>query len=211
MADTYCIIFFSGGGSGKMDVLTTVISQMNDGLLLTILVGAGAFIASSNAITSTAISREGTSMYFMKYIPMSMHKQLQAKSITGMIFSGISIVLLMCVGLFIGANVTVVIISLAIGLIVTAATSYAGLLIDVANPKLQWINEQQAIKQNLNVMLHMLVGVVFGAIAILPAAMLGTSLIVSALYCLVFFLLILLILRNRVNNRAAEKLIGMDV
>jgi ABC-2 type transport system permease protein len=110
-----------------------------------------------------------------------------------------------------GIKIADVLISLVISLVVMAATSYAGLLIDVANPKLQWINEQQAIKQNLNVILHMLVGVVFGAAAIVPAALLGTSLIVSVAYCLAFFLVMLLVLRSRVNKRAAEKLVGMDV
>lgn len=205
------IMVFSAGSGNKLAALTSVISQMNDGLLLAILVGASAFVASSIPITSTAISREGKSLYFAKYIPMSMHKQLQAKAFTGMLFSGLSVLLLMCVALYMGASVTVFIAALIISFIVTAATSYAGLLIDVANPKLEWINEQQAIKQNMNSLLNMLVGVVFGAVAIVPAAMFGTSLVVSAAYCLVFFLLALLILRNRANTGAVKKLIEMDV
>lgn len=170
-----------------------------------------AFVTSSIPITSTAISREGTSLYFSKYIPMSMHKQLQAKAFTGMLFSGISVAMLMCVGLFIGASITVFITALVTGLIITAAIAYAGLLIDVANPKLVWINEQQAIKQNLNSILTMLLGIVFAAIAIVPAVVFNTSLVVSAIYCIVFFLLVLIILRSRVNSRAAEKIINMDV
>ncbi len=205
------IIIMLMSGGGNMEGLSQVISGMDEGLLLAILVGASAFISSSNAITSTAISREGQSLYFTKYIPMSMQKQLLAKTITGMVFSGISVVLLMGVALYFGVSLTVVISSLVAGLVVMAATSYAGLLIDVGNPKLQWVNEQQAIKQNMNVILHMLVGVLFGAIAVVPAAVFGTSLIVSAAYCLAFFLLLLLVLRSRVNGRASAKLINMDV
>jgi ABC-2 type transport system permease protein len=203
------IMAFSGGS--KLSELSQLLSQMNEGLLLAILVGVSAFISSSIPITSTAISREGKSLYFAKYIPMSMQKQLKAKAMTGMLFSGISVLLVMCMGLFAGASVTVFIASLVIGLIVMAATSYAGLLIDVGNPKLEWINEQQAIKQNMNSILSMLVGVLFAAIAIVPAALFGTSLIISAIYCLVFFVAVLLILRGRANTRAVEKLIGMDV
>lgn len=204
------IMVFSGGG-GKTEAFTYLISQMNDGLLLAVLVGASAFIASSIPITSTAISREGKSLYFAKYIPMSMHKQLEAKVLTGMLFSGISILLLVLVGILMGASITVSIAALVIGMIAMAAISYAGLLIDVGNPKLEWINEQQAIKQNMNSMLSMLVGVLFGAIAIVPAAVFNTSLAVSAGYCLVFFLAMLLILRGRANTRAVEKIIVMDV
>lgn len=203
------IIFFSGGS--KMSQISTLLSQAGDGLFFAILVGMSAFVTSSIPITSTAISREGTSLYFSKYIPMSMHKQLQAKAFTGMLFSGISVAMLMCVGLFIGASITVFITALVTGLIITAAIAYAGLLIDVANPKLVWINEQQAIKQNLNSILTMLLGIVFAAIAIVPAVVFNTSLVVSAIYCIVFFLLVLIILRSRVNSRAAEKIINMDV
>ena len=140
-----------------------------------------------------------------------MHKQLEAKVLTGMLFSGISILLLVLVGILMGASITVSIAALVIGMIAMAAISYAGLLIDVGNPKLEWINEQQAIKQNMNSMLSMLVGVLFGAIAIVPAAVFNTSLAVSAGYCLVFFLAMLLILRGRANTRAVEKIIVMDV
>ncbi len=203
------IMLFSGGG--KTEAFAYLISQMNDGLLLAVLVGASAFIASSIPITSTAISREGKSLYFAKYIPMSMHKQLKAKAYSGMLFSGISILLLVLVGILIGASITVSIAALVIGMIAMAAISYAGLLIDVGNPKLEWINEQQAIKQNMNSLLSMLVGVLFGAIAIVPAAVFNTSLAVTAAYCLVFFLAMLLILRSRANTRAVDKLIVMDV
>lgn len=203
------IMVFSGGG--KAEAFAYLISQMNDGLLLAVLVGASAFIASSIPITSTAISREGKSLYFTKYIPMSMRKQLRAKAYSGMLFSGISILLLMLVGILMGASITVSIAAFVIGMIAMAAISYAGLLIDVGNPKLEWINEQQAIKQNLNSVLSMLVGVLFGAIAIVPAAVFNTSLAVSAAYCLVFFLAMLLILRSRANTRAVDKLIEMDI
>ncbi|MGE5493848.1 MAG: putative ABC transporter permease subunit [Burkholderiales bacterium] len=203
------IMMFSGGG--KAEAFAYLISQMNDGLLLAVLVGASAFIASSIPITSTAISREGKSLYFTKYIPMSMRKQLRAKAYSGMLFSGISILLLMLVGILMGASITVSIAAFVIGMIAMAAISYAGLLIDVGNPKLEWINEQQAIKQNLNSVLSMLVGVLFGAIAIVPAAVFNTSLAVSAAYCLVFFLAMLLILRSRANTRAVDKLIEMDI
>ncbi len=204
------IIMLVSGGNRLSDV-SLMVSQIDGGLITAILVGASAFIASANGITSTAISREGKSLYFTKYIPMSMRKQLFAKNLTGMVFSGISILLITGLALFFGASVSVVLASLIIGIIVMTATSYAGLLIDVGNPKLEWVNEQQAIKQNVNVILHMLVGVAFGAVAILPAVVLGTSFIVTALYCLSFFLLTLLILRSRVRGRAAAKLIEMDV
>lgn len=203
------VMFFSGGSN--FAELSQLIPQINGGLLLAILVGASAFVASSIPITSTAISREGKSLYFAKYIPMSMHKQLRAKVLSGMLFSGISIFMLMCIGLLLGASAEVFITALVIGFIMTAATSYAGLLIDVANPKLEWINEQQAIKQNLNVILHMLVGVVLGAAAIVPVVLLDMPFVFSALYNVAVSLVLLAIFMSRANRGAVMKLVNMDV
>jgi ABC-2 type transport system permease protein len=205
------IILFSGG-SEKFSMMQAAVANISAGLMSAIFAAISAFITSSNAITSTAISREGKGLYYTKYIPMSMRKQLHAKSFTGIIFSSISVVtLIAAVGAFIGINIAVAAISLVLGVIVGAVCSYAGLLIDVANPKLEWINEQQAIKQNMNVIIHLLAGLAFGAIAVIPVAVFGLDIALSALYILVAFALLLTLFIRRVNGKAAEKIIGMDI
>ena len=141
-----------------------------------------------------------------------MKKQLHAKSITGMIFSGISVVVLIAaIGVLVGISIPEALVSLVLGLVVAAACSYTGLLIDVNNPKLEWMNEQQAIKQNMNVIIHLLVGLAFGAIAIIPVAVFSMVIVFSAIYILVVFTLLLALLIGRINGRAAQKIIDMDV
>ena len=204
------IIMLTSRGE-SMSAISGYISKLDRGLLLSIIVGASAFLSSANAITSTAISREGRTLYFMKYIPVPIQKQLQAKTVTGMIFSLIGVVLIVAVSVFLGVNIITALIALVVGVAAMAAGSMAGLLIDVANPKLNWMNEQQAIKQNVNVLLHMLLGVVFGAVAIVPVLLIHISWIPAILYNVVVFGLLAAILFNRVNRYAVSKIEEMDV
>lgn len=198
-------------GGGQLDTLKPFISTMNSGLLIAILVGFGAFISSANAITSTAISREGKTLYFAKYIPVSMSKQLTAKAMSGILLSGVGVLLVPVMAVFLGAGILTAVIAFVLGMIVTVASSFAGLLIDVARPKLSWMNEQQAIKQNMNVMLHMLLGVLFAAVIIVPVAIAGFAEIVAIIYVAVVVVILAVVFRQRVVSGAVKKLEQMDV
>ncbi len=205
------IVLFSGGGE-NFAIMKALISGMDPGLLVAVLASMSAFITSANSITSTAISREGKGLYFTKYIPMSMRRQLHAKSTAGIIFSAVSVVVFTAaIGALIEISVAEALVSLVLGLVMGAACSYAGLLIDIANPKLEWINEQQAIKQNMNVIRHLFVGLAFGALAVVPAAVFNMGIVLSPLYILAVFSLLTALLVKRVNKKASEKMIGMDV
>ncbi len=203
------IVMLAGGG--QIDTLKPFVKTMNSGLLIAILVGFGAFISSANAITSTAISREGKTLYFTKYIPVSMSKQMNAKAMSGILLSGVGILLLSVLAVFLGADVYTAVIAFVLSIVATVAGSYAGLLIDAARPKLSWMNEQQAIKQNLNVMLHMLLGVLFAAVIILPVAVIGFTEIVAILYVAVMSVVLAAVFRQCVISKSAKKLEQMDV
>jgi len=198
-------------GTGKTDELRPFIASANGGLMVAILVGIGAFISNANLITSTAISREGKALYFTKYIPVSMGKQLEAKAVSGMLLSGVAMVLLAALAVYLGVSVPIVLISLVLSLAASVASSYAGLILDAGHPKLGWMNEQQAIKQNANGMLQMLLGVFFGALVIVPVAVTGMSDVPAVLYVAAVVLVLSVIMRRRVIKSSAAKLEEMDV
>ena len=203
------IVMFFGSGQSVLGIKAFV-STMDSGLLIAVIAGISAFFASANAITSTAISREGKALYFVKYIPVAIGQQLKAKMLTGMLLSGISILFLAGISIYLGVDAIIAVAALIISVAAAAASSYAGLLIDVANPKLTWMNEQQAIKQNVNVLLHMLLGVVLGAAAIVPVLLLGMSEIAAGIYTAVLFVLTAAVMHKNVNSYAVSKLKAMD-
>jgi len=184
---------------------------MNSGLLIAILVGFSAFVSSANAIASTAISREGKTLYFTKYIPVSMSKQLTAKAMSGILLSGIGVLFMSAMAVYMGAGIFTAVIAFVLGIVITVASSFAGLLIDAARPKLSWMNEQQAIKQNMNVMLHMLLGMIVAAAVIVPVALAGFSEIIAIIYVAVVAVAVAVIFRQRVITASAKRLEQMDV
>lgn len=198
-------------GGGQLSMLRPMIAQMDGGQLIAILAGLAAFVSSSNAVASTAISREGKTLYFTKYIPVALGKQLSAKAMTAVVLSGIGLVLQTALAVALGVGVATAAAALVVGLVAASACSYAGLMIDAARPKLSWINEQQAIKQNINVMLHMLLGVVFAAALIVPVMLAGMTRFVAAAYVAGLCALLALILRRRVQTGTVRTLEQMDV
>ena len=198
-------------GSGQLETLKPYITAMDSGLLIAILVGMGAFISNANLITSTAISREGRTFYFAKFIPVSMSKQLDAKAISGILLSGVGLVLLAVLAVIMGVGILTAVVALVLSLVASVGSSYMGLLIDAGHPKLSWMNEQQAIKQNANGMLQMLVGVIFGAAIIVPVAVSGMPDILAIVFVAMLVLIVTVVVRQRVIKGSAAKLEQMDV
>ena len=204
------LLFMMFTGNQSMDAIKVAIAGMEDQVLLAIIVGASAFIASGNAVTSSALSREGKSIYFMKYIPVSMKRQLYAKSLTGVLLSLIGIVLMCGLVVYFGAPVLVVVLGLVLSIPASIAASVSGLLIDAARPKLEWTNEQQAIKQNMNVLLHMLVGLILALLIVLPVLLLHMEIVMALIYVAAISALLCAVLIRSVRG-AAQKLLAMDV
>jgi hypothetical protein len=135
------------------------------GLIIGISLAASLFLSSSNGITSTAISREGKNLFIIKYIPVSYTIQLTAKLLSGIIMSTISIVMMLLVAvILIKPPVYLPIIILFLSLPAIVFISIVGILIDLNFPKLNWDNEVKAVKQNFNVVITLLIGVIIAAV-----------------------------------------------
>ncbi|NBK96583.1 MAG: hypothetical protein EOM50_00950 [Erysipelotrichia bacterium] len=104
-----------------------------------------------NLIAATAISREGSNYIFMKYIPVDLQTQINAKVGCGAITSIVSILLPMIpVCLLIRLPILAIVVFLFCAMITTILANYLGFLIDLLHPKLIWEQEAAAVKQNIN-------------------------------------------------------------
>jgi len=132
-------------------------------IVVAAVVGIAVFLNATNAITATSLSREGKEFFISKYIPLSFQKQIQAKLISGYILGGLgTILLLIAANVLIPLNIAINGSILAVGLVAIIPTIETGLLIDIFHPKLDWDNEQKAVKQNLNVIWSMLASILIG-------------------------------------------------
>lgn len=125
------------------------------------------FITSTNGITASAVSREGTNIFVCKYLPVDYKTQIMAKVLSGIsmgVIGTLSIVL--SAVLFVPIPVHVILLISIASILGITFSSFVGILIDLNFPKLVWDSEQKAVKQNFNVVLNMLVSVVIAGIPV---------------------------------------------
>lgn len=127
------------------------------GIVLISGIAIGLVLGSINLISATAISREGSNVYFMKMIPMSIMNQLHAKVLSGIFYSSLGLIFLYgIVFYFIRLPWYLFIASFGLALISIVFVNYYSILVDVLHPKLVWESEQAAVKQNMNFLFTML-------------------------------------------------------
>lgn len=125
------------------------------------------FISAMNGITATSISREGKQLYMMKYLPISYNDQLNAKLLSGMSVSTAGMVLILAVlAIFLEIPIAITLLMLAAGLNAVTFTRITGMFIDASYPKLKWDNETKAVKQNMNLVFNMLIGLGTAGLAV---------------------------------------------
>lgn len=171
----------------------------------------GIFITGSNIISSTAISREGSSLFFMKFIPVEYRKQLLAKSLSGAVMGFVGIMMVVPFALFvIKIKAYVVAIGIAVSIPGILFSSIFGLLVDIAMPKLNWDTEQKAVKQNLNGVIAIFVSMGVGVLIVLIGVKLQLSLLMSSVLLPVVFGAIDIFLYKILISFGAKKLRSLD-
>jgi ABC-2 type transport system permease protein len=181
-------------------------------LALAIAFGAACFISGTNGIAQSALSREGKLLYIMKILPMSYTRQIWAKLTVGILMSLIGTLLLAIILIvMIQPPFWFVLLLLAVlpGAILT--TNLAGIIFELYWPKLNWDNEQKAVKQNLNVIYGILLAMLLAALVIVPVTVFGLALLPAALLTCVVPLLLSLALALTIHRIGPRLLISLNV
>lgn len=114
------------------------------------------YIAGMNIAASTAISREGSTFWISKMIPIPAKHQVLAKFLNGFSIACLGVIMTAVMfAIFILPVQSVLLITL-LGFIGSVPLTAFSLMIDMAKPKLIWNNPQEAVKQNMNGLLGML-------------------------------------------------------
>ena len=181
-------------------------------LFLAIAFAAACFISSTNGITSSALSREGKILYIMKILPMSYNKQILAKVTVGIIMSLIgTLLLLACLTLLIQPPLWFFLLLLATLPGAVLVTCLAGIIFELYWPKLNWDNEQKAVKQNLNVIYSMLTAILLAALAVAPIAAFSLTLLPAVLLSVVMPLVISLGLGLLIRRIGPKLILSINV
>lgn len=158
-----------GMGVDMNTAVTTLLSELKGvdfTLVGVVLAGVMSYMAGMNATASTSVSREGKRHGLYRMMPVPAVKVLRAKTLSGFVFAMTGVVLA-CAALLI----LLPSLALQIGeaLLWSALLAYffsdIGVIMDAAHPKMTWANETQAVKNNFNMVISMLIG--FAVLAVI--------------------------------------------
>lgn len=159
---------------------------------------------SMSGLSLTAISREGKSAIYLKYMPMELYKQFIYKNTLQIILNFIvSVVVLGIIYLLISQiGIIEILLIFAISIFMSFINSFLMLVVDLKRPILNWDSEYQITKNNPNkifqyvFMIIMILGLMYlakilGEVNIICA--LGIQLL---LFIVIFFIINILIKKN---------------
>lgn len=146
--------------SSQQDIDFSQLYASYSDIFTLILVAFFAFIASVNPTASTTFSREGKANWISGIIPTYPSDVFVGRILQPILLQIIAMLLMVTAMLFIlPLGILDMIIAVVIGLIVSLPIIAVGIVIDGINPKLEWEDPQKAVKQNLNVVYNMFIGV----------------------------------------------------
>ena len=154
-------------------------------------------------ISATAVSRDGQNAVFMKYIPVPLMKQIDYKVMPNIVMTTFMSILtiVMVEYLFRLPIIYLVLITIA-SIIMGVLQSYISIIVDLRKPKLEWSSEYAVVKQNINLIWPVLLGILNITILIVLTVMFGSfinSYIFITLIAIIYALLTILT-RNYIKN-----------
>ena len=162
-----CLALFSSGETGGFGEIKELLAIVPKGAYLSVVTGVLGLMGAMCMASGSAVSREGKCHELRKTYPVSGAMQLRAKVYMGMVLNAAGMVLVMillCVLLpdFWLETVVAVVCAMPLAFLL----SIVGVIVDAHHPKLNWKTETEAIKQNFNSMIAMLLNLVLVALLV---------------------------------------------
>ena len=145
-------------GSGTGDNLQMMLGKLPQVLVMCILAAVMAYMSGMNPALSTAVTREGKGHDFLKALPVPSMTFIRAKFIVGFGL-GVAGLVAAAVALMIilPGQVLPTVLALILCLLFSYCNAAMALCRDIRKPRLDWVTEQEAVKQNFGVLISMLI------------------------------------------------------
>ena len=186
---------------GKTNFLESFIYDIHHGNEETVLIfilgvsAASVLVTAANCIASSAITREGSHLAFMKYIPMPYMTQLNIKALVSIIISGTGmLVFVIAAGIYLNMGIKLMIFCCVIALLSVVFASYFSIFMDTINPKLIWDSELNALRGNYNIFFNMAAAILLEAVMCTGAYLAFRFTPVGSLFVIIVLTIILMIL-----------------
>ena len=152
------VMFNRSIGDVGEESLAQVMANLNPSLVMCIMTAAVAYMAGMNPALSTAVTREGKGHDFIKALPVSAKTMIYAKLLVGFGLVAIGVTgAIIAAAVFIPGFIPEAVLALVLCLLFCFGSACLALSRDVKKPKLDWVTEQEAVKQNFGVLISMLI------------------------------------------------------
>ncbi len=177
-----------------------------------IILGAGIlvviqFFSMFIYISATAISRDGENAVFMKYIPVSINKQLEYKVMPNIIITIIMDIITIAIAEYIfKMPILYVILITLVAILIGIIQSYLMLIVDLKKPKLEWSSEYAVVKQNMNLIWPVILGIANIIVIIGLTALINgkVSTYIGMFIFVIIYLILLMIVKKYIKNNATK-------
>ena len=133
-----------------------------------IILAIGGIFSITSMYSAVSYSKEGNNNFAMNYLPVSFMKVFLSKVILGTILNMIPFVACMiAIYVVVDIDVMVTLHGLICAIVAIFAVNMIGVFIDINRPKLKWISEVEAVKNNMNIFYYMVVAVLFYGVLII--------------------------------------------
>ena len=150
-------LFIGRNMNDNGESIQMLLAQLPGSLVIAFVAAFIGFMADMNPALSTAVTREGRGHDFMLALPVGTRTHLLSKLLVGygLTALGIALTAVAMVILF-PAAIRESLLACVLCLLFTFVTCCLSLARDVKRPKLSWLTEQEAVKQNTGVLISML-------------------------------------------------------
>ena len=159
-------------------------------------------------ISATAISRDGENAVFIKYIPVPFIKQIDYKVFPNIVMTTfMSILTIIMVEYLLKIPIIYILLIVIASIIMGIFHSYISIIVDLKRPKLEWNSEYAVVKQNMNLMWPVILGLV--NITIIVALAIICNFINSYIFIAVIsliYIFLTIVIRNYIKKNE-EKLL----
>ena len=152
-----CVVGGKSAG-GNSEGFRMLFEQVNPAVVMGILAAVMGYMSGMNPALSTAVTREGKGHDFLTALPVPHRTFIRAKFIVGFGLGtagliAATVALIFC---FPGYELNVV-LAFVLCVLFSYVNSAMALIRDIRKPRLDWVTEQEAVKQNFGVLISMLV------------------------------------------------------
>lgn len=154
-------------------------------------------------LSITAISREGKNAIFMKYIPISLYKQIKIKALPQIIINTIIILAIIIDVYFQQINIQFIYLLFVFitSMLINIINSYLLVLVDLNKPNLNWTNQESITKNSGNKLYQYVITIItFLILNYFVKILKNISYIKSMIIINIIFFIIFIIIKKYIKN-----------